>query len=305
MISKEIVNTATFITIENNEHLKVVLSSLGASVFAIYYDEKLMTLSLENKEDYFNSELYHGKTIGPVCGRIKDGQIENYHYELNEDGVTRHGGPHGLSTRSFDYKIEEKTDTVSVIFELNDFVITYTLSMNKDDLMIEYRYEGEAQPVSLTNHTFFHLGDSFNKLQLRLNADYFVENDAKTLVPLKKRGLLSCLNFKACKNVAIGVNDPYLQNSRAKGYDHYLHFTNKPFLVLNNNFYELWIATNFSGVLLYSDNYDFKEKTIDNRTGTQKALAVEPQDSPLERQTYSKDKKYYRFMIYSFYKKGQ
>ena len=287
MFEIERVNNIDYITIKNNRLLKMVFSSLGASIFAIYYDDVLMTLSLADKNDYLNPELYHGKTIGPVCGRIADGQIGEHHYELNEDNVARHGGKNGLSTKVFNYEIIEQTDTVSLIFKYDGFIVTYRIEKESDCFVIEYRYQGKKQPISLTNHSFFHLGDAFEKLSLRVAADYFVSNSAKTLVPIQKEKIISCFDFHNEKRVSDYVNDEYLMNGRSKGYDHYLHFEKDRSLVLRNDKYLLDITTDFDGVLIYSDNYAFNENTIDNRTGIRKALAVEPQDSPLERKSYS------------------
>ena len=295
----ERLNNIDYITIKNNRSLKMVFSSLGASIFAIYYDDALMTLSLADKNDYANPELYHGKTIGPVCGRIPNGQIGEYHYELNEENVARHGGKNGLSTRVFDYEIVEKIDTVSLIFKRDGFVVEYCIEKESDCFVVGYHYQGKAQPISLTNHTFFHLGDAFEKLMLKLNADYFVSNDEQTLVPLQKEKIIPCFNFHNEKRVSDFVNNEYLMSGRSKGYDHYLHFEKDRSLVLRNDKYLLDITTDFDGVLIYSDNYAFNETTIDNRKGIRKALAVEPQDSPLERKSYSD---YSRFIKYSFKK---
>ena len=299
MFEIERVNNIDYITIKNNRSLKMVFSSLGAGIFAIYYDDVLMTLSLADKNDYTNPELYHGKTIGPVCGRIANGQIGEFHYEMNEDNVARHGGKNGLSTRVFDYEIVEKTDTMSLIFKCDGFVVEYRIEKESDSFTVEYHYQGKAQPVSLTNHTFFHLGDVFEKLVLKLDADYFVSNDGQTLVPLQKEKIIPCFDFQNEKRVSDFVNDGYLMNGRSKGYDHYLHFKNDHSLVLRNDKYLLDITTDFDGVLIYSDNYAFNETTIDNRKGIRKALAIEPQDSPLERKSYSY---YSRFVKYCFKK---
>ena len=219
MFEIERVNNIDYITIKNNRLLKMVFSSLGASIFAIYYDDVLMTLSLADKNDYLNPELYHGKTIGPVCGRIADGQIGEHHYELNEDNVARHGGKNGLSTKVFNYEIIEQTDTVSLIFKYDGFIVTYRIEKESDCFVIEYRYQGKKQPISLTNHSFFHLGDAFEKLSLRVAADYFVSNSAKTLVPIQKEKIISCFDFHNEKRVSDYVNDEYLMNGRSKGYD--------------------------------------------------------------------------------------
>lgn len=277
----------------------MVLSSLGASIFAIYYDGALMTLSLADKRDYTNPELYHGKTIGPICGRIAGGQIGEFRYEMNEDNVARHGGKNGLSTKVFDYETVEKINTMSLVFKCDGFSIEYRIEKESDCFTIEYQYQGKVQPISTTNHSFFHLGDAFEKLVLKLAADYFVSNNEQTLVPLQKEKIIPCFDFHDGKRVSDYVNDKHLTNGRSKGYDHYLHFEKDHSLTLRNDKYLLDITTDFDGVLIYSDNYAFNENTIDNRTGIRKALAVEPQDSPLERKSYSS---YSRFIKYSFKK---
>ena len=299
MFEIERVDNIDYITIKNNRSLKMVFSSLGASIFAIYYDGALMTLSLADKRDYTNTELYHGKTIGPVCGRILNGQIGEHRYELNEDNVARHGGKNGLSTRVFDYETIEKTDTMSLIFKRDGFTVEYRIEKESDCFAIEYQYQGKVQPISITNHSFFHLGDAFEKLVLKLAADYFVSNDEQTLVPLQKEKIIPCFDFHDGKRVSDYVNDKHLMNGRSKGYDHYLHFEKDRSLTLRNDKYLLDITTDFDGVLIYSDNYAFNETTIDNRKGIRKALAIEPQDSPLERKSYSS---YSRFVRYCFKK---
>ena len=299
MFEIERVDNIDYITIKNNRSLKMVFSSLGASIFAIYYDDTLMTLSLADKNDYTNPELYHGKTIGSVCGRIANGQIGEFHYDMNEENVARHGGKNGLSTKVFDYEIVEKTDSVSLIFKRDGFVMEYRIEKESDSFTVEYHYQGKAQPISLTNHTFFHLGDVFEKLVLKLDADCFVSNDEQTLVPLQKEQIIPCFDFHNEKRISDFVNNEYLMSGRSKGYDHYLHFEKDRSLVLRNDKYLLDITTDFDGVLIYSDNYAFNETTIDNRKGIRKALAVEPQDSPLERKSYSD---YSRFIKYFFKK---
>ncbi len=302
MVSNKIVNDIAFITIKNKANLTLVFSSLGASIFAIYFNNELMTLSLADEKDYLNPDLYHGKTIGPICGRIANGKIGDYHYDLNEENVTRHGGKNGLSTQIFNYEVIENSDSLSIVFTFNDFFITYEISQNDDCFLIKYLYSGIPRPIALSNHSFFHLGGNFNDLRLKLIADYFVENDSQTLVPLKLRNIIPCLDFNNCKGLTECIDDPYLMDSRTKGYDHYLHFAKDRTLELFNSKYQLKVVTDFDGVLIYSDNYDFKEKTIDDRAGIRKALAVEPQDSPLERKIYGKENNYHRFIKYYFSK---
>ena len=89
-----------FVVIKN-EHLEVTLCTLGASIYRIIYDGKDMVLTPKDKNDFFKSNIYYGKTIGRVCGRIEAKPFLNINPQDNERGVSLHGGCDGLSTKEF------------------------------------------------------------------------------------------------------------------------------------------------------------------------------------------------------------
>ncbi len=95
-------NNIEFLTLEN-EHLKITLCTLGASIFRIQYYGDDMVVTPKETSDFFRDDIYFGKTIGDVCGRI-----------LVDGKVQLHGGSKGLSRKIFDYKTNNHNEVVFV-----------------------------------------------------------------------------------------------------------------------------------------------------------------------------------------------
>lgn len=286
--------------------LRVIFHPLGASIYAIYFNNEIMTATPECIKDFLKENIYHGKTIGPVCGRIKNGQLEvdgkTYSYSKNEGNNTLHGGRDGLSTKMFEYSL--KTDGVDFTFEDEkcSYLISYTLTKD-NSILLEFNVTSKEDiPIALTNHSYFCLGDSdLANLKLMIPADKFIEVDKIDMVPLRERDIIPCLDFNKEKLIARDLNDEYLQNSKTKGYDHPFILKNEQLVKLSNDKYELDITTSFESILIYSDNYKDGVKMFNSTNQTHRGIAIEPQDNQLERKTY---RKYHRFIKYNFKKKN-
>ena len=79
-----------------NEKLEVTLCDLGASIFRIRFDNQDMVLSPIREDDFLKEDVYYGKTIGRICGRV-----------IRDNQIILHGGHHGLSNQIFDYVVED------------------------------------------------------------------------------------------------------------------------------------------------------------------------------------------------------
>ena len=285
--------------------LRVIFHPLGAAIYAIYFNDEIMTTTPEYEKDFLKENIYHGKTIGPISGRIKDGQLivngKTYCYSKNEGNNTLHGGRDGLSTKMFDYNL--KNDGVDFIYKDDkcQYLICYTLSSD-DSLLLEFNITSKEDiPLALTNHSYFCLGDSaLDNLVLMIPAHKFIEVDRQDMIPLKEKGIIPCLDFNDGKLVIKDINDEYLQSSKTKGYDHPFIFNDEQLVKLSNDKYELDITTSFKSVLIYSDNYEDGVKMINSSNQTHRGIAIEPQDNQLERTTYHN---YHRFIKYSFKEK--
>ena len=305
----------TFVSIEN-EKIKLTLCTLGASIYRVEYNG--ITMNLTPEEKYFSIEkYYHGKTIGPIPNRMKGSDVfvdrKMYVLESNEGENTLHGGHTGYSTKVFDYQIEEKKDYTNVIFVLHlseddhslpgdvTIYVKYHLEEDEESFSLVFNALSSRDTyLSLTNHTFFTLGDSnINKLMMMIPAFEYVKTDARELLPLEKERIVECLDFNEMKPLMKDINNLLLMNHRAKGYDHCFYLDDN-FVVLRNDKYELDIHTNFECVQVYTDNYIDDASYCGTRDMIRRGVAIEPEDNILERTVLKGGETYYRFIKYTF-----
>lgn len=292
-----------FITLGNKETLEVVFSTLGASIYTIRFNHRLMTLSPKKKNDFALPQIYHGKTIGPICGRIKNGQLfindKEYDFIVNEGKNTLHGGPNGFSNQIFDYQLIDQGIRFIYENEKGEYIVNYLLS--DDTLKIEFKVTPKEEiPLALTNHSYFTLGSrNILKTKLQINASKFIEVDKGDMIPLKVRSVPTCLDFKKGRNIGRCINNPYLKNSKTNGYDHsfLLDEVGSP-IILENKKYRLSITSNFDAVQIYSDNYYDNVDMIGTKDTMYRGIAIEPQDNQLERKSYRNI--YSKFINYKF-----
>ena len=296
-------NGLTFIEFDNEQGLKVTFTTLGAAIYSIYFNDEIMTLTPVNSIDFLKESCYYGKTIGPVCGRIKNGllNIDNneYHYPINEGKNTLHSGINPLSQQIFQYEIKDNQIIFSTIFQNVFYKVIYTVT---DSLLLEYVVNAlSATPIALTNHAYFCLGDdSIDNLYLKIHSHRFIEVDPSDLIPSIERGIISPLDFNNIKKVIDDINHPYLVNSKTKGYDHPLIFDQEKEVIIYNDRYQLTIITDYDSVLIYSDNYVDDIDVINTTSKTHRAIAIEPQDHQLKRSAYTS---YKNFIKYTFVKR--
>ena len=296
-----------YITLGNKDTLQVTFCSLGASIYSIRFNGRLMTLTPKRKRDYLLSYVYHGKIIGPVCGRIKKGKLfikdKEYDFMPNEGENTLHGGPSGFSNQIFDYEL--LNDGIKFSYEdiLGTYVVEYHLT--DDSLRTNFIVHPKQEiPLALTNHSYFTLGSkNILKAKLQINSSKFIEVNSKDLIPERIKGVPACLNFKKLRNIGRCINNPYLKNSRTNGYDHSLILDEmgSP-IVLENKKYRLTITSDFNAVQIYSDNYNKHVEMLGTKELVHRGIAIEPQDNQLERKSYSGT--YSRFIEYHFSKKS-
>ena len=294
-----------YVTLGNKDALQVTFCTLGASIYAIRFNNRLMTLTPKRKRDFALSYIYHGKTIGPVCGRIKKGKLfikdKEYDFLPNEGENTLHGGPSGFSNQIFAYELINN----GIVFAYEDDLGKYIVEYRIDDstLKVNYRIELKKEiPIAITNHSYFTLGSkNILKTKLQISASKFIEVNSKDLIPERIRKVLPCLNFKKPRNIGRCINNSYLKDSKTNGYDHSLILdeVGSP-IILENKKYRLTITSNFNAVQIYSDNYNENVEMLNTKEKVYRGIAIEPQDNQLERKSYRDT--YSRFIEYRFSK---
>ena len=283
----ENINNFLYVTKSN---LKIVLSCLGASIVEIKYDDDLLTMTPINYNDLNREDIYYGKTIGPIANRIKDGLIKidnkNYYLPLNEKGISNHSGKAGLSNQMFDVSIKEEKVIFTYKTHMFDGDITFNViySFTLDNqIKIDYEVRTTNKALlSLTNHTFFTLGEScVDYLSINVDANQYIECDRETLLPLSIRPVTERINL----NGGTYDNCFLLKDKR---------------VVLESTKYQLIIQSDFPCVQIYTDNFEDGILVKNASSKTRRAIAIEPEDNLLEKTLINKDEIYHRYIIYSF-----
>lgn len=298
-----------YIIYKNND-FKVVLSSLGASIVEISINDDVLTMTPINYEDLNRRDIYYGKTIGPIANRIKDGLIriddKEYRFPCNETNVSNHSGTIGLSNKLFVSTIQGNKVIFTHLQKIGAVNISYGVMYTFiDDYQIKVDYIVRASDkfvINLTNHTFFTLGESsIDALSLVIPADKFIESDKDTLLPLRYKEIIDCLNFNDEKLISKDINNLYLQDHKSKGYDH-SYLLKEHTVTLKSPKYELNIESNYSNVHIYSDNYEDNVKVKTSSLAKNRGIAIEPTDDLLNRPIVDKEEVYRRYIVYTFKK---
>ena len=308
-----------------DDDFEVILCDLGASIFAIKYDNKYMTQTYVDEENFLVLRNFTGKTIGRVGNRIKGNKIviDGKEYTLlnNEGDNTLHGGLEGINRQRFDYQINKTEEKVDVEFvylskdgesgfpgNLNVKVV-YSLIKGHKELLINYYAEtDQTTPCSLTNHAYYTVGEpSLEKTKLYINSSNYLHCNPVDLIPIEKRPCPDYLSFKKPKEIMKDIDNEVLINSKANGYDHHYYFDeqdiNKVKAELIGTQYKMSIYTDFSGMQIYSCNHLSTDPCFDILPIRRKSIAMEPQEDFLTLHLLKPNEKYHHFIKLVFSKK--
>ena len=314
-----------FIKVVNGVGLTVIFCSLGASIFSIDYLGEKMTYNPKNIRDFLRKNVYHGKTIGRVAGRIKDSKIviKNKTIKLasNEGVNTLHGGKGAISEKAFKHLIKKYDDKVQILFSYLSrdceagfpgdarIEICYTIYNKEAKIDIDLSCKvSETCPISLTNHSYFCLAEhNINNLSLYVNASQFIEMNPINLVMERAKEVPSFLDFRSLKPLINDIDHKEMNVGMLKGYDHFLLLDKqedeKPQISLENSKFRLDIFTDFDGVVIYTDNYDPKFKANNSKEKIRRGIAIEPQLNSLGDRLLNKNELFKHYITYRFEEK--
>ena len=310
-----------FLKVTNNAGMSVIFCNLGSSIFSIKYLGKHMTYQPKFPWDFKRKDVYHGKTIGRVAGRIKDSKIDIdgrvYKLAANEGVNCLHGGKGAISEKLFSYEFrnsKEKTEVIYYFFSRDgeagfpgdaSIEVRYTLWNNKPELNIELTCKvSEKCPISLTTHTYFCLGDkNINDFNLKINSSKYVEMDPVNLIMEKACEIPPYIDFRSKKSLIKDINAKEMNQGMLKGYDHFLlldESNNKPQISLESKHFKVDISTDFDSVVIYSDNFDPKFRANNSREKIRRGFAIEPQLNVLGNRMLKKNEIFKHFITYEF-----
>ena len=182
--------------------IRCTLSALGASIVSVEVPDAQgnfinIALSPRNFMDGSEEPALAGRTIGPCCGRVRDGIIaidgRTYQLERNEGRNHLHGGTSGCSQQIW---MGEQLSPSHVRFQLSlpdglagypgNRIVCADYTATVSHLQVSYSATTD-QPtwLCLTNHVYWDLGGRFdgsamNQL-LEISADRVVCNDSEHL----------------------------------------------------------------------------------------------------------------------------
>ena len=311
------------IVLDNEIGLQVYLVNIGASVWKIVFDGKVMNGVPDNFKDYFDGGCYYGKTVGPIANRIKDGKViinnKEYQMEQNEGNNTLHSGSYGLSNYKFSYNGTIKTDklwAVNYVLKTKklknglpgnvSYQVTYALYAKENKLTILFSaISDEDTAMSMTNHLYFSLGDEdLSEMNLTIPANRFVNTEKDTLIPIEVKNVPKCLDFQKSKKIMKDIDDPFIKDHRSNGYDHCFILNSKDPVILENKNYKLSITSDFDSVQIYSDNYETPYNILTSTKKLHRSVAIEPEDNILELHILKKNEQYSKQIDYVFEKKN-
>lgn len=309
------------IEVKNDSSLVLTLANLGASIYSIYFDNKIMTVTPESVSEWKLPYLYFGKTVGPVPNRIKDGKLKingiEYQMERNEGNNTLHSGSKGYSNIIFDYKIEEKPDKILVHFftTQNDMEnglpgtiktsITYKIFKARNSFDILMNASSDKDTIfGLTNHSYFSLGDQdLRNLFLSVPSNKKIEIDRKNMLPTSVSESKKYFSFAKINEVLQYFCNEAIYKKLNEGYDNCYLLNNKENVIkLKNEKYLMTMITNFDCCQIYSDNFKDDIPMINTPKQSHRGFALEPEDNILNRPLLKAGKTYSKFIKYSFKK---
>ena len=285
-----------FVVIKN-KHLEVTLCNLGASIYRIIYDGKDMVLTPKDKNDFYKTSVYYGKTIGRLCGRIEAKETPTLKPQANEKGVSLHGGFDGLSSKEF---IVDAKPTYAEFHYLSkdgeagypgNVVFRVRYELIDDSLIVSFfAITDKACLIALTNHAYFCLGeDKLDNLSLQMSNNKYIVVDER-LLPVKIESIPDKWDFTNGKKL-----------SETSDIDNYFLFKEKN-VTLSSKKYSLNIVTNFEGTQLFTDHWLDNIKVYSSDEMIHRAIAIEPQDNQLDRKELLPNQHYERYIKYTFKK---
>ena len=247
----------------------------GATVYSLRVPDRQgrltdVVLGYDSVSEYEKNDGYLGATIGRVGNRIGAGRFslngKEYSLFLNDGDNHLHGGRVGFDRRLW------QAETAGEVLKMRLFSpdgeegypgnlsVCVSFSLQEDcSLHILYEAETDADcPVSLTNHSYFNLngGGTVLEHKLRLNADFYLENDKGCLPTGKLLPVDGAFDFRKAKTVGQDIFAPEEQLMFG-GYDHNFVLKGSDVAVLSSEAsgIELRVITDLPGVQLYTGNF--------------------------------------------------
>ncbi|MCL2637123.1 MAG: galactose mutarotase [Oscillospiraceae bacterium] len=223
-------------TLKNND-LTVRLTSFGAALVGIDAPDKNgeladVVLGYDNLDGYINGGSFQGAVVGRYANRIGGAafKLDEQEYQLakNDGDNCLHGGSYGFNRRVWEYKLNDKENSVTFTYRSPDgeegfpsalnVSVKYTLT-DKNKLKIKYEASADGDTIfNPTNHAYFNLGGKGTVLDtvLQIKALNYTPFDEFN-IPTGEIESVPETPFNFLKPKKIGA---YIKEGKIAGYDH-------------------------------------------------------------------------------------
>lgn len=222
-----------------NGSLRATFLNFGARLYQLYTPDQRgksenILLSLDNEADILNDQAFFGAFVGPVAGRIKNGNWKDFQLEKNSDAHHIHGGSNGWAFQYWAYETFQTDEAVGVSFTFSDTASGYpgpitaivNYELTKDSLLMRSIYRTEKPTlINPTNHSYFNLSgncksDICDHL-LKMDADTLIVTDEENIPTGERKTVLGTpYDFTHSKRIGdtlteipTGIDDPFVLNS--------------------------------------------------------------------------------------------
>lgn len=337
-IFKENINDVTFININNEKGLNVILSTFGASIYDLKFIDKnnnleSIVLYPNDLKEFYTSDGYYGKSVGRYSGRIDKSKCKindvEYILDKNWNGINAlHGGYEGISFQNFDYDIVDYVDRVEVIFTYLEkenqlpgdvsYKITYQVMKNKNEVNVKFNATTMKDTlVNLTNHVYFNLSgdlkDNIKNHKLQLLCDKYT-NLNNELITESIDEVNEVFDFRIPHEIGKYIYDESIQNHTALGYDHCWFKENEEeaevaVLTHKENGRRLTVSTSYPAIVCYAGCYPKGFLFNENKVQIEQyhSICLECQYVPnginmenVDKAVLRKDDEYNHYIKYSF-----
>lgn len=255
-------------------------------------------------DTFLTNPMFLGCTVGPTCGRIRNGVIRNddmnIDYPHHPDVVHHlHSGKNSYAYRLFDVKIISSDESKSVIlFHLDDpdefsniiasVDVTYEVSFNH--IRVSYHIASPVlRPFNLTNHAYFNLDGDFDRKLTK----HILSCDSSNLclvdeayIPKKIISTSSILpTLQQGMDLSKIIHRMNHLQSQCQGIDHYILFSSRAQSSIKlsslSNHTSITIHTSYPGVTVYSGNFPTNDLLSNNHPlAFHGAVCMEPSFMP-------------------------
>jgi len=285
-----------YITIKNNYHM-VTFVDFGARIQEWIVPDKHghkenILLSPDTPKEIINDTAQFGALVGPVAGRIKNGEWKDYQFEKNNGNHHLHGGSNGWWHQFWSFDIEEANDSITVHFMLKDTLTeypgpiyvrnSYKVTKHSIEMMTSCHSDNDTI-VNPTNHIYFNLNGNAKKditnHYLHINSNTVLETDNET-IPTGKLLNVKNTGFDFREKRLLGESLEKLTN----GIDDAFILENKlPQISLSEkeSGRTIFISTNRQAAVIFSTTgFEIEQKVSGKKMSSQLGIAIETLELP-------------------------